>query len=239
MPNAVLFDIDGTLIDSVDFHAESWQRTFEKFGKEIPFERIRQQIGKGSDLLLPVFWTDEELERLEAPMSEYRSALFEREYMPRIRPFPRVRELFQRIRGDGLRIVLASSADADQLRVFKDIAGIADLLDDDVSSGEVERSKPNPDIFEVALAKAGIRDPREAIAVGDTPYDAEAARKAGTCTIGVLCGGFPEAELRQAGCTSIYRDPADLLEHYVDSPLVRQTQVSVSLMSFRAALKRG
>jgi HAD superfamily hydrolase (TIGR01509 family) len=224
---AVLFDIDGTLIDSVDFHAESWQRTFREFGKEIPFEAIRHQIGKGSDLLLPLFWSDEELERLEASMSGFRSDLFAREYMPRIRPFPRVRELCERIRADRIQIVLASSADADQLRVFKEIAGIADLLDDDVSSGDVERSKPHPDVFKAAMAKTGIRDPREVIAVGDTPYDAEAARKAGICTIGVLCGGFPEPELRAAGCVSIYRDPADLLEHYADSSLVaRKTEIS-------------
>ena len=221
MVQAILFDIDGTLIDSVDFHAESWQRTFREFGKRVEFDAIRHQIGKGSDLLLPVFWTQEELKRLKEPMSKHRGSLFAREYMPRIRPFPAVRELFERIRRDGKKIVLASSADEDQLRHFKEIAGIADLLDDDVSSGEVERSKPHPDVFEAALAKAGISDPREALAVGDTPSDAEAAGKAGIRTIGVLCGGFPEDELRRAGCVVVYRDPADFLKHYDESPLAR------------------
>jgi HAD superfamily hydrolase (TIGR01509 family) len=219
MLQAVLFDVDGTLIDSVDFHAESWQRTFREFGKEVGFSAIRHQIGKGSDLLLRVFWTDGDLQRLEEPMSRYRSELFAREYMPRIRPFPAVRDLFVRIRDDGQRIILASSADEDQLRRFAEIAGIADLLDENVSSGEVERSKPYPDIFEAALAKAGTRDPHDVVAVGDTPYDALAAGKAGIRTVGVLCGGFPEDELRRAGCIAIYRDPQDLLGRYDDSPL--------------------
>lgn len=219
MIRAVIFDIDGTLIDSVDFHAESWQRTFRHFGKEIPFETVRHQIGKGSDQLLPVFWSREELDRLEQPLKDYRADLFHRDYLPRITAFPRVRELFERVRADGKRIALASSSKKEDLGRFKQIARITDLVDIETSGDDAEQSKPQPDIFEATLNRLGHPDPATAIVIGDTPYDARAAAKAGLRTIGVLCGGFPEPELRAAGCLALYRDPADLLEHYDDSPL--------------------
>ncbi len=143
--------------------------------------------------------------------------------MPQVRPFPKVRELFQRILADGKRIALASSGKKDEVEVYEKIAGIDDLIDDEdkTSSDDAEHSKPDPDIFQAALGKLGKIPANEVIAVGDTPYDAEAAGKAGLRTIGVLCGGFPEADLRAAGCIAIYRDPADLLAHYETSPIAR------------------
>ena len=219
MPRFVIFDMDGTLIDTVDFHAESWERAFRRFGKEVPLAEIRSQIGKGSDEFLPVFWGEEELRRVGDEMKDYRRELFEREYMPRIKPFPGVRELFQRLQADGKAVALASSSEKDHLETFKKIARIDDLIDAHTSADDAERSKPHPDIFEAALERLGNPDPREAVAVGDTPYDAEAAGKAGLRTIGVLCGGFPAEDLRKAGCVALYRDPADLLEQYDRSPL--------------------
>ena len=136
-----------------------------------------------------------------------------------MKPFPGVRELFERIKADGLRIALASSAKKEELERYKEIAGIADLVDAETSSDDAEKSKPHPDIFEAALERLEGVAADEAIAVGDTPYDAEAAGKAGIRTIGLLCGGWPEAELREAGCVAIYRDPADLLRQYDRSPL--------------------
>ena len=138
---------------------------------------------------------------------------------PRVRAFPKVRELFQRVRADGKRIALASSAKGDELEAYKEIAHIEDLVEEETSKDDAERSKPHPDIFEAALEKLGDLKPGEAVVVGDTPYDAEAAGKLGLKTVGVLCGGFPEAELRAAGCVAIYRDPADLLARYAESPL--------------------
>ena len=128
-------------------------------------------------------------------------------------------ELFQRIRQDGKQIVLASSGKREEVDVYKRIAGIEDLVDADTSSDEADRSKPHPDIFVVALKKLGNPDPATVVAVGDTPYDAEAAGKAGIKTIGVLCGGFSEESLREAGCIALYRDPADSLAHYKKSRL--------------------
>src|SRR5262249_16644609 len=140
-------------------------------------------------------------------------------YLPKVRPFPKVRELFERLLADGKRIALASSAKAEELEKYKEIAGIADLIHAETSSDGAERSKPHPDIFEAALARLKDIPPAEVVVVGDTPYDAQAAGKIGLRTVGVLCGGFPETELREAGCLAIYRDPADLLAHYDTSPL--------------------
>lgn len=223
MIKAVIFDIDGTLVDSVDLHARAWQEAFKHFGREIEFAEVRQQIGKGGDQLLPVFFSKEELVRFGKEMEEYRGRLFKREYMPRVRPFPQVRELFERIRRDGTRIALASSAKEDELKTYKKIAHIEDLIEEETSSDDAEKSKPHPDIFQAALKFLDVA-PEEAIVVGDTPYDAEAAGKAHLRTIGVLCGGFPETQLRNAGCIDIYRDPADILANYSASLLARDAQ---------------
>lgn len=220
---AVIFDIDGTLVDSVDFHARAWQEAFARYGKQIPFERVRYQIGKGGDQLMPVFFSEEELADFGEEMEKYRGDLYKREYLPRVRAFPQVRELFERIRADGLRIALASSAKKDELGAYKKIARIEDLVEEQTSADDAAKSKPHPDIFEAALAQLGDVSPREAIVVGDTPYDAEAAGKAGLRTIGFLCGGFPEADLRAAGCIDIYRDATDLLARYDHSVIARRS----------------
>jgi HAD superfamily hydrolase (TIGR01549 family) len=221
MIRAVIFDIDGTLIDSVDSHAQAWVDAFRKFGKDIPFDDVRSQIGKGSDQLLPVFLSEAEREEFGEALDRWRGEHMKRDFLPKFRKFPLVRELFQKILADGKRIALASSAKPEELDRYKEIAGIADLIGDDeaTSSGDAEQSKPHPDIFHSALAKLDGIDPTEVIVVGDTPYDAEAAGKAGLKAIGVLCGGFPEDVLRRAGCIAIYRDPADLLENYGRSPI--------------------
>jgi HAD superfamily hydrolase (TIGR01509 family) len=221
MIQAVIFDIDGTLLDSVDYHARAWQDILARYGHKVSFEEVRRQIGKGGDKLLPVFLSRAELDRLQERIEKDRSELFRRDYLPKVRPFPRVRELFERIRRDGKRIALASSGKEDEVEEYMKIAGIADLIDARTSSDDAEESKPAPDIFEAALGKLEGVPVEAVIAVGDTPYDAEAAGKIGLRTIGVLCGGFPEADLRDAGCIAIYRDPADLLEHYEDSPMCR------------------
>jgi HAD superfamily hydrolase (TIGR01549 family) len=219
MIKTVIFDIDGTLVDSVDFHARAWQEAFREFGREVEFRRVRHQIGKGGDQLMPVFFTAEELERFGERMEKFRGDLYKREYLPQVRAFPAVRELFERIRQDGKRIALASSAKEDELGAYKKIANISDLVEEETSKDDVSRSKPHPDIFASALAKLGNPPTSEVIVVGDTPYDAEAAGKISLRTIGVLCGGFPEQELRAAGCVEIYRDPAELLARYEETAL--------------------
>lgn len=219
VPKAILFDVDGTLIDTVDLHAQAWVEALRHFGVETTFEDIRVQIGKGGDQLLQGLLPPGRLEREGETLQSFRSDLFERKYLPQARAFPGVRDLFERLRSAGLRVVLASSGKAEEVEAYKEIAGIADLVDDATSSDDAERSKPFPDIFQAAFDKLGLSDPVEALVVGDTPYDAEAARQAGLATIGVLCGGFPEEALRAAGCIAVYRDPRHLLEAFDRSPL--------------------
>jgi HAD superfamily hydrolase (TIGR01549 family) len=216
---AVIFDVDGTLVDSVGLHARAWEEAFRHFGHEIPFEEIRRQIGKGSDKLIPHFLPPEEFRRIGEQLDKFRGELWKSKYLSQVKPFPKVRELFQKILADGKRIALASSAKGDELQTYKEIAGIDDLVETETSADDVESSKPDPDVIHAALRKLNNPDPAEGIMVGDTPYDAIAAAKAGVRTIGVLCGGFPERELREAGCIAIYRDPADLLAQYEESPL--------------------
>ena len=225
--NAVVFDIDGTLVDSVDFHARAWREAFEHFGYKIPFERIRHEIGKGSDKLIPDLLGSDEAKRVFNELDKFRSQLWKKKYLGEVKPFPRVRELFQRILHDGKKIVLASSAKGDELKKYKQIAGIDDLVQDETSSDDIDESKPAPDAIEAALAKLGNPDPATVVMIGDTPWDIIAAAKAGVASIGVLSGGFPEEELRAASCLAIYRDPAGLLAHYDSSPLAQnETQAA-------------
>ena len=130
-----------------------------------------------------------------------------------------MRALFEHLRAEGLDIALASSAKEDEFETYKRVVDIGDLIDEQTSSDGVESSKPHPDIFLAALKRLGNPDLRDVVAVSDTPYDGEAAGKAGLRTTGVLCGGFPEDSLRQAGCIAIYRDPADLLARHDGPPL--------------------
>jgi HAD superfamily hydrolase (TIGR01549 family) len=221
MLKVVIFDVDGTLIDSNDLHARAWQKAIARFGKEVTFEEVRYQIGKGGDQLMPVFFSREELERFGDELEQYRGDLFREEYLPQARPFPKVRELFERIREDGLRIALATSSKEDELAIHTKNARIDDLVDATTSADDAEKSKPHPDIFEAALAGLGDVGPEEALVVGDSPYDGQAAAQASLRIIGLLSGGFPEEELRAAGAVAVYRDIADLLERYEESPIAR------------------
>ena len=218
---AVIFDIDGTIVDSVDLHMKAWKAALEKFGKNISFDEIRPQIGKGEDQIISVFFSKEEAEDVAEEIEKYRSNLFRNEYLPIVKAFPRVRQLFERIKQDHKVIELASSAKKDELEIYKRIAAIGELVDFETASNEAKRSKPFPDIFQAALKKLDHIQPERVIAIGDTRYDAEAAAKANLRTVGFLSGGSTEEELRQAGCVALYRNPADLLERYEESPLVK------------------
>jgi HAD superfamily hydrolase (TIGR01549 family) len=211
---AFIFDIDGTLVDSNELHIDSWDRAFRRFGKQFPREQLRAQIGKGSDQYLPAFLTAEEIKRFGKELDEYRSGLFRKEYLSKVRPFPRVHELFQRIHDDSKRIVLASSGKKADTKYYIDLLKIGTLIDGYVSGDDADSSKPAPDIFAASLEKLGGISPADAVTVGDTRFDIEAAKKAGLNTIAFVCGGTLESVLREAGAIAIYRDPADFLGHY-------------------------
>ena len=221
MIKAVIFDVDGTLVDTVDMHALAWQRAFAEYGKEIEFSEIRDQIGKGGDQLMPEFLTEAELDEFGKQLEKRRGEIYKADYLKTAKPFPKVRELFERIKADGKKVALGSSAPQDELDFYLELTNIADLIEADTSGDDAENSKPEPDIFIAAMNKIGKPDPADCIVIGDSPYDAEAAAKGGIRTIGFLSGGFSETSLRDAGCIEIYNDPADLLEKYAESAIAR------------------
>lgn len=209
----IIFDLDGTLVDSNDLHVESWDRAFRHFGKSFSDAELRRQIGKGSDNYLPEFLSAAEIERFGKELDEFRSDLFQREYLPKVQPFPRVRELFEALRQLDKAIVLATSGKEPEARHYTQLLQIEDLIAGLTTADDAEDSKPAPDIFQAALAHLDGVAAAEAIVVGDTPFDMEAARRAELAAIAVLCGRTVDAAaLQNAGALLVYQDPADLLE---------------------------
>jgi HAD superfamily hydrolase (TIGR01549 family) len=213
---AVVFDVDGTLVDSVDAHARAWQDTFRHFGYDFAYSDLRHNVGKGADQYLTAFLSEDEIKRLGNKMVEWRLERFKSEYLPTVKPFPCVRELFEHLRSKRLSIALASSAKGEELDSYLKLIRVEHLLDARTTADDADKSKPHPDIFQAALGKLRV-EPIEAVVIGDTPYDAEAATRAGIPAVGVLCGGFEEQELRTAGFHEIYRDPEDLLRRWSQS----------------------
>lgn len=214
MLKAVIFDINGTLIDSVDLHASSWVESFARYGVKVRFDEARRHIGEGADRLIPTFVPTQMPQNERKQIEEFRSDLFKRESVNRVRRFPKVRDLFQRIKSDGCKVVLASSCAADEIDQYKAIAGIADMTDHDVTADDVRRSKPSPDVFLKALDRLAPISPSQACVIGDTKFDGEAASQARIPFIGVLCGGSTREELERAGAIALYRDPGDLLTNW-------------------------
>lgn len=217
---AVLSDIDGTLVESNWLHAAAWRDAFAVIGIELDLETVRRQIGKGGDELIPVFVPWWKRTWVEEPLKRYRKYIFEQDYMPQVRPLPGVRELFERMRREGIQVALASSAKKDELSVYKRIANIQDLVEENTSADDADRSKPHPDIFQATLDKLGVK-PEQALALGDTPYDAESGGKAGVWTVGVTSGGWSPEDLLAAGCIEVWKDAADLLAHFDQSAFAR------------------
>lgn len=215
---AVILDVDGTLVDSNDAHARAWVDALAEHGHRVAFADVRRLIGMGGDKLLPKVTglSDESPEGRR--ISERRSAIFIERYLPALRPTPGARALLERMRRDGLTLVVASSAKADELGPLLEIAGAKHLIEETTSSDDAERSKPDPDIVRAALEKTGC-PPGDVLMLGDTPYDVEAATRAGVGTIALRCGGWTDDRLR--GAVAIYDDPADLLARWDTSLLAR------------------
>jgi HAD superfamily hydrolase (TIGR01509 family) len=220
MKGVLLSDIDGTLVDSNALHAEAWRRAFEHVGIEVGMDEAWRQIGKGGDQLIPLFVAQADRARLEPEIKSVRKEVFHRDYMPRVVSFARSRELLQRVQASGRRIVLATSSEQADVATYKKIVHMEDLVEEEATSADAKQSKPAPDIFAAALKKAGV-DAEQAIALGDTPYDASAAGALGIPVIGLTCGGWKRSDLLDAGCAEVYQDPADLLLHFGASLLGR------------------
>jgi HAD superfamily hydrolase (TIGR01549 family) len=213
---AVIFDIDGTLIDSVDLQAQSWVDSFARFGVKARFGDVRRHIGEGADRLIPAFVPPDMPHDKRKQLEEFRSGLFKRKYLAKVKPFPKVAELFRSIRAEGCKLLLASSCAADEIDSYKAIAGITHMTDHDVTADDAGSSKPSPDIFLRAMDRLAPIVASQTCVVGDTKYDGEAARRAGIPFLGLLCGGSSKDELERSGAIAIYRDPAALLTHWSD-----------------------
>ena len=212
---AAVLDIDGTLIDSNDAHAHAWVDGGKEMGYDIRFDHVRRRIGMGGDKVVPeITGLDDESDEAEK-VKKRRGEIFQERYLPELKPFPQARELLERLQADGIALVVATSASKDDMGLLLEKAGIKDLIEEKTSQGDVEASKPDPDIVEAAVEKAGC-EPAEAVMLGDTPYDVEASRRAGVPCIALRCGGWGDEDLRDA--VAIYDDPADLLANYDRSP---------------------
>jgi HAD superfamily hydrolase (TIGR01549 family) len=189
------------------------------------FADVRRHIGEGADRLIPAFVPAEMSNGVRKQIEEFRSQLFKREYLGKVKPFPKVKELFAHIKAKRCKLVLASSCSANEIDQYKAIAGIADMSDHDVTADDAGTSKPSPDIFLKALDRLAPIEPFQTCVIGDTKYDGEAARAANIPFVGLLCGGSSKEELDRAGAVAVYADPADLLIHlsrWLDFPAKRE-----------------
>jgi HAD superfamily hydrolase (TIGR01549 family) len=219
---AVILDVDGTLIDSNDAHARSWVDAFSAHGVTVAFEPVRRAIGMGGDKLMPEVSGIEEDSEQGTAIREYRKRHFKEHYLPHLRPFARVREMVERFAAEGFSLVVASSAGDSELEPLLKQAGVADLLPQRTSSDDAEESKPEPDIVRAALEKASCA-PEEAVMLGDTPYDIEAATRAGVRVVALESGGWSRDELR--GAAEVYASPGDLLGQYDGSLFAQMRKV--------------
>lgn len=211
-------DVDGTLVDSNDAHTRAWLDAFREFGLSVPYARVRRLIGMGGDHLLPAAAGISEEQSPGSALAERRGAIFKEKYLPLVKPFPRVRELLDRLRREGLSLAVATSAQKDELQALLRIAGVEELFASKTSASDAESSKPDPDIVEAALRRLGC-PPAEALMLGDTPYDIAAAAQAGVRTVALRSGGWDDEGL--AGALAVYEDAAELLERFADSPFAR------------------
>jgi HAD superfamily hydrolase (TIGR01509 family) len=216
-----LLDIDGTLVDSNDAHAQAWIAALAESGRHVEFARVRPLIGMGGDKVLPALsgLTPESPEG--ALISSRRGEIFQRTFLPNLKPTRGAQQLLEWLRDDGLTLVAATSAEPGEVTGLLQAAGGSKLLDAASSSGDADRSKPHPDIVHAALEKAGC-SADEAIFIGDTPYDIEAGNGAGVPVVVLRCGGW-WSDRSFGGAAAIYDDPQDLIDRYLISPFKRPT----------------
>ena len=194
---AILLDVDGTIVDSNDKHADCWVEAFAHFGKQVDRNTIRGQIGKGGDLLVPDTLNAREMRDFGEPLKKYRGELWKEQYMKTVAPFAGAVESMRAIHARGVRLALASSSNPDEVEYYVELLGVEDLLEGATSKEDAELSKPSPEIFQAALERVKS-DPARTFAVGDTPYDILAAHRVPLPVIAVRCGGFPEDTLKKA-----------------------------------------
>jgi HAD superfamily hydrolase (TIGR01549 family) len=193
----MIFDIDGTLVDSNDAHVRCWVEAFAHFGKSLDPETVRPHMGKGGDLLVPDLVTSREMRAFGKELKTFRSRLYKDNYLPHVKPFRYVRGLFETLHGRGIKLALASSSDEEEVKYYTGLLGVDNLLTGSTSKGDAEFSKPSPEIFQAALERIGTKT-SNTITVGDTPYDILASHRAAMANAAVLSGGFEREDLQKA-----------------------------------------
>ena len=216
---AALFDVDGTLVDTNYLHAVTWWEAFAQAGHVVPMAEIHRAIGMGSGLMLDKLLPQDRDTGDDADIRAAHSALYAT-YRSRLRPLPGAADLLRACKRQGLTVVLASSADEPEFNMLRAALDAEDAIDAATFSGDVEASKPAPDLVQVALDKAGV-PAGEAVFTGDTVWDVQACQKAGVPCIGLLSGGISRDELTSAGAAEIYPGPGDLLASLGESLLAR------------------
>jgi len=215
MPPAAILDVDGTLVDTNYHHAIAWYRAFRQNGVLLPIWRIHRHIGMGGDQLVKALG-GEQLENEKGDDIRAAESVLYGELMSEVEPLEGARELIEDLKESGHAVVLASSAKKHEVEHYLDLLDARELADDWTTSDDVEATKPEPDLVVAAVEKAGGG---EAVMVGDSTWDCEAAKRAGLDTIAVLTGGFSEAELREAGALVVYSSITDLRESLDETPL--------------------
>lgn len=215
----MLFDVDGTLVDTNYLHAVTWWEAFRQYGHHVPMARIHRAIGMGSDKLLDHLLPGDRDRAVDDELRSTHTALYA-PYWSRLKAFDGAADLLRACANHGLRVVLASSASEREMRALRDALDAEDVVTAATSSGDAEQSKPAPDILQIALERGGVT-PDAAVFVGDTVWDVEACKKAGLACIALLTGGISSEELREAGAVEIYGGPAELLESLPDSLIAR------------------
>jgi HAD superfamily hydrolase (TIGR01509 family) len=206
---AALFDVDGTLVDTNYLHTVTWWQAFGQAGYHVSMTDIHRAIGMGSDQMLGRLLPADRDKDADADLRTAHSALYAT-YWSRLRPLPGAAHLLRACKERGLAVVLASSADEPEFNALRAALDAEDAIDAATFAGDVESSKPAPDLIEAALDRVGV-PAREAVFTGDTVWDVQACQKAGVPCIGLLSGGISRDELTEAGAVEVYRGPADLL----------------------------
>ena len=215
MPGAAILDIDGTLVDTNYHHAIAWYRAFRQHGIVLPIWRIHRHIGMGGDQLVEAL-TDKETEEEKGDDIRDAEKPLYMAMIEEVEPLEGARELIEDLKGRGRTVVLASSAKEDEVDHYLDLLDARELADGWTTSADVESTKPQPDLVQAALDKAGAG---EGAMLGDTPWDVKAAKAAGVETVALLTGGFSEQELREAGAVAVFESVAELRERLDETPL--------------------
>jgi len=212
-----ILDVDGTLVDTNYQHTLAWQRAFRQHGIVLPAWRIHRHIGMGGDKIVAALAGEDAESKCGDAIRAAEQVLY-MELIDEVEPMPGARRLIDTLKDRGSRIVLASSAKPNEIEHYIDLLDVRDVIDDWTSAGDVDATKPDPDLVDAAIHKTGC-SADDAVMVGDTTWDCIAAAKAGVPTVGLLSGGFSEQELREAGAVAVYPTPADLVERLTETPL--------------------